>query len=143
MPPDVVDLVVIDGLGAAGALFEIDGRCFLCNTEDGIPKEIAREEFEKRSDGAIRRARQRLDTFPNPGRVTDMRLPQHSARQRRRASRRRSVRRTSRARARGPDDSDPDPAATPPPGFFDLGRLAVVSERLWAHEARRLARRLA
>jgi hypothetical protein len=109
MPPDdVVDLVVIDGLGAAGALFEIDGRCFLCNTEDGVPKEIARDEFEKRSDEAIRRAKQRLDTFSNPGRVTDMRLPQRPARQRGRASRRRSVR-TSRARARGPDDSDSEP----------------------------------
>jgi hypothetical protein len=131
-PDDVVDLVVVDGLGAAGALFEIDGRCFLCNAEDGVPKEIAREEFEKRSDEAIRRARQRLDTFPNARRVTDMRLPQRFARQRGRASRRRSVSSgPRRARAPGSRSSDDDPH------HRQLEPLAPAIH-CWAHELRRL-----
>jgi hypothetical protein len=131
MAPDVVVIVEIDGKPADVTVpLEIDGRYFLYNTEDRSSKEISRKQFEewssrepdRHANGFVRftRAKQRLDTSPNAQRSAYLRLPQRPARQRGRASRRRSVR-TNRATARGRDPSEPEP----PLDLLDAAVLAL------------------
>jgi hypothetical protein len=82
------------------------------------------------------------DTLARPQKKqVRLRCRQGPNRRPRRETRRRRNVRTRRAKARAPSrlgDDDPEPE---PLTSFDLGRLAVVSMRSWAHEQRRLGRR--